>query len=358
MKKIILAVTLGLVVGFVWPALGSRNSSGTFTVLNNGTTVVNPVSAGQVITKDLWNGTFADVGTEITDSLSRSGKGGMLAPLVLVDSSGTTLDLTWPALTLTGFYATSGPLVGIQTGGVVRQTWGPTGVIFSGDVNAATLQTPVLYIEDPGAGTNKVTVQAPSGLAASYSVTLPPSHPASTLPVTWTSTGVLAQQQITNSMQNFGTPSADTDVAIKSYADGLVGMRACLAVGASTSSPSDVDVITVALDASSVYEIDVTGFATHSASSSYNYIVDWTYTGSTAPAALQLMLPTGGVLPANTDYTVETGPVATTVATQFAFRGVMLTSTSGDFKLRHRVSNAVGSYTMQPGSCVKIRKVT
>jgi hypothetical protein len=83
---------------------------------------------------------------------------------------------------------------------------------------ATTFGTSVA-LEDPGAGSNKVTVQAPSGLAASYTVTLPPTHPADVGVLTWNSVGTTAVAKITNSYQDFGTPSAATDVAIKSYVD-------------------------------------------------------------------------------------------------------------------------------------------
>lgn len=109
-----LAVTLGVVLAITLPALAARDNAGSFTVLNNGTSVRNPVAAGQVITKDLWNGTIGDIGTEITDSLSRSNKGAMLAPLRLYDSTTTTLDLTWDAAQTTGFYLASGPLLGVK----------------------------------------------------------------------------------------------------------------------------------------------------------------------------------------------------------------------------------------------------
>ena len=54
----------------------SRNSSGTYTP-----TAGQPVVTGTVIDPTVFNNLVADVGTEITDSLSRSGKGGMSAPV-------------------------------------------------------------------------------------------------------------------------------------------------------------------------------------------------------------------------------------------------------------------------------------
>jgi hypothetical protein len=55
----------------------SRDGSGTFTLVAG-----NPVPYGtKPFASQLYNSTFADIKTEITDSLSRSGKGAMLAAL-------------------------------------------------------------------------------------------------------------------------------------------------------------------------------------------------------------------------------------------------------------------------------------
>lgn len=58
----------------------ARNASGTYTLPGG-----NPVVSGTAISSTWANSTLSDIGTELTDSLDRSGKGGMLAPLQLVD---------------------------------------------------------------------------------------------------------------------------------------------------------------------------------------------------------------------------------------------------------------------------------
>ena len=60
----------------------SRNSSGTWTAPAG-----QPVVAGTVIDVTVENNLVSDIGAEITDSLSRSGKGGMTAPLRTLDGT-------------------------------------------------------------------------------------------------------------------------------------------------------------------------------------------------------------------------------------------------------------------------------
>lgn len=129
----VLAVALGIAIGLSFPVLAARDASGTFTVLNNGTTVRNPVTAGQVITKDLWNGTFADVGTEMTDSLSRSGKGAMLQPLKLVSGVAATPGLTFSDSTTSGLYY-GASTVGLSVSTTPSQTWTAAGTAIPGTV--------------------------------------------------------------------------------------------------------------------------------------------------------------------------------------------------------------------------------
>jgi hypothetical protein len=57
-----------------------RNASGTFSLVSG-----NPVVSGTLIDATWANNTLNDLANEMTDSLSRSGEGGMLAPLRLTD---------------------------------------------------------------------------------------------------------------------------------------------------------------------------------------------------------------------------------------------------------------------------------
>lgn len=60
----------------------SRNASGTYSLPGG-----NPVITGTTIASSWANNTMSDIATEMTDSLSRSAKGGMLAQLALIDGT-------------------------------------------------------------------------------------------------------------------------------------------------------------------------------------------------------------------------------------------------------------------------------
>jgi len=77
----------------------SRDSNGTYTLPSG-----NPVQSGTVIESDWANNTMADIANEMTDSLSRSGEGGMLAPLRHVDGSAAAPAITWITEPTSGWY--------------------------------------------------------------------------------------------------------------------------------------------------------------------------------------------------------------------------------------------------------------
>lgn len=76
-----------------------RNASGTYTLPSG-----NPVISGTVIASDWANTTMPDLGNEITDSLSRSGEGGMLAPLKHTDGTAAAPAVTWTNEITSGWY--------------------------------------------------------------------------------------------------------------------------------------------------------------------------------------------------------------------------------------------------------------
>jgi hypothetical protein len=102
-----------------------RNSGGTYTRVSN--SFSNPIT-GTTISPTDADTFFDDVETEITDSLSRSGKGPMLAPLPLADGTAATPGLAFGADTDTGLYRISSNSVGVSVGGTLRATWTASGV--------------------------------------------------------------------------------------------------------------------------------------------------------------------------------------------------------------------------------------
>jgi hypothetical protein len=77
-----------------------RDSSGNYSLPSLG----NPAVTGTPITIAWWNGTSTDMASAFTDSLSRSGLGGMLVPFTLVDGSVGTPAFAFQNEPNTGLY--------------------------------------------------------------------------------------------------------------------------------------------------------------------------------------------------------------------------------------------------------------
>ncbi len=67
-----------------------RDANGNYTLPTG-----NPVVSQTDITSSWANGTMSDLGTEMTDSLSRSGKGGMTGPFPIIDKQGNVPGLSF-----------------------------------------------------------------------------------------------------------------------------------------------------------------------------------------------------------------------------------------------------------------------
>jgi hypothetical protein len=74
-----------------------RNGSGTYTLPSG-----NPVSSNTTIEANWANTTLEDIGTELTDSLSRNGEGGMLAPLRMFAGTSSVPGAAWADETTSG----------------------------------------------------------------------------------------------------------------------------------------------------------------------------------------------------------------------------------------------------------------
>ncbi|GAG30728.1 unnamed protein product, partial [marine sediment metagenome] len=79
-----------------------RDSSGNYTLPAG-----NPVVSGTVITSNWANTTMSDVANALTDSLSRTGQGGMLAPMLFDDGAILTPGIAWALEPTMGFYRDS-----------------------------------------------------------------------------------------------------------------------------------------------------------------------------------------------------------------------------------------------------------
>ncbi len=121
-----LALFVGSVLGAflshtVAPALASRNSSGTFSLPAG-----NPVVSGTTVTSVWANSTLTDIGTELTSSLDRNGRGAMLAALQIVNGTVAAPSLTFASDLDTGMYRTGANDGALAAGGVRSFGWTAT----------------------------------------------------------------------------------------------------------------------------------------------------------------------------------------------------------------------------------------
>ena len=115
MKRIILA----LAVLIAMPALAGRSGGGTYTPPSG-----NPVVPNTTITSTWANSTINDIGTALTDSLSRSGKGSMQAPLLLTNGSAANPSLSFAASPSSGLYRAAADQLCISiSGGTSSECW-------------------------------------------------------------------------------------------------------------------------------------------------------------------------------------------------------------------------------------------
>ena len=101
-----------------------RNGSGTYTLPAG-----NPVVAGTTIDASWANTTLNDVATELTNSLSRTGAGGMLAPFRIADGSITAPGLAFLNETNSGLYRSGAGNVRMAVLGVYVMQWSSTGIL-------------------------------------------------------------------------------------------------------------------------------------------------------------------------------------------------------------------------------------
>lgn len=117
-----------------------RDSAGNYTL-----TAGNPVVSGTVISSGgWWNPLGTDLTTVLTDSLSRSGLGGMLAQLALVDGTVGTPAMGFVSEAGLGIYRSAAGAMSFTSGGVLRLTMDSGGkftipAITSASGNALTL---------------------------------------------------------------------------------------------------------------------------------------------------------------------------------------------------------------------------
>jgi len=112
-----------------------RSVSGVYTLPNP------PVVTNTTIVSTDENTTRSDMASEITNSLDRSGRGGMLAPLQLVDGTPSLPGLTFSSDVNTGMYRITADTIGFAVAGSLVFTIATTGVTIAAGLS---LSSPIL----------------------------------------------------------------------------------------------------------------------------------------------------------------------------------------------------------------------
>lgn len=103
-----------------------RDSGGTYTLPAS-----NPVISGTIIESSWANSTMGDIGNEMTDSLSRTGNGAMLAPFRAVDGTAGAPSLTFVNEPSMGRARTSAGVMVDSINGLAVAEYTATGITFS-----------------------------------------------------------------------------------------------------------------------------------------------------------------------------------------------------------------------------------
>jgi len=115
-----------------------RNSSGTYTLPAG-----NPVAPNTIIETAWANPTMSDIGSALTDSLDRFGRGSMLAPIKEIDGAFNAPVYAFASESTLGLYRVSSNVLGIATNGLTALTIGPTAATFNAAVHPVWAADPV-----------------------------------------------------------------------------------------------------------------------------------------------------------------------------------------------------------------------
>lgn len=126
----------------------SRNANGTYTLPAG-----NPVVSGTTITTAWANATLSDIATEMTDSLDRSGKGGMLAQFKAFDGAAGAPGISWANELDSGIYRVALKDFKFQVNAVTVQEWTATSVAFPLGATAAPTAGNAVGFAGTGHGT-------------------------------------------------------------------------------------------------------------------------------------------------------------------------------------------------------------
>lgn len=158
----------------------SRNSSGVYSLPGS----VNPVVSGTTITSTWANTTLDDIAAELTNSLDRSGRGSMSAPLKFADGAVGAPSITFGNDSATGFYRPGAATIALSVGGVEIYRVQTSAGALASSAHTPIFKTPVVvggtgtdnlawfHIIVSGAGTTSQTVFAPDAIPGGIAQTL------------------------------------------------------------------------------------------------------------------------------------------------------------------------------------------
>lgn len=138
-----------------------RDSSGNYSLPST----VNPVLTGTVISSTWANTTLNDLATEMTDSLDRSGKGGMISAFKLADGSAGAPGLAFVSEPTTGFYRVGAGQIGVSIAGSNVATFTSTGATLLGQNTTIVGQ---LYLNVTGSSPPTNGLYAASGTTLGF----------------------------------------------------------------------------------------------------------------------------------------------------------------------------------------------
>ena len=119
-----------------------------------------PVIPNTVIESDWANTTTDDLANAISDSLSRTGQGGMTAPFRIIDGTAATPSLSFINEPSSGLFRQASGVVAMSIQGVAKQTWNTNGTTvigtttLQGDISITGVVTLPAVVNVPAGGIN------------------------------------------------------------------------------------------------------------------------------------------------------------------------------------------------------------
>lgn len=211
-----------------------RNTSGVYTLPAG-----NPVVPGTVIDAEWANSTLEDLANEVTNSLSRTGAGGMLAPFRIADGTITTPGLSYLNETNTGLYRSGAGSTWMSVLGVnVAQfsTVGltiPFGKALTAQGNASVAGTLAVTGATVIASTLAVTgaITASGGVVGNVTGNVTAASGSSTFNNITISGSLDMDAGSSATITGLSTPTNASDAANKGYVDSVLGSKLSLTGG-------------------------------------------------------------------------------------------------------------------------------